>query len=241
MSNTCVGERDEAYVAMHRLSVEESDRLMAQELWRKDKASAAFARITKRNRRRKQPRRTGPKLVLSSTKTPACRRPKCSSLTLVEWKEKLSLAKQVLAESRVARHYRQELKRQFCTYTSFLPFVEGYLETDAINRAGELGADWRRRRSTRSVPKRVTIARRGYENVMEQLRINAGFYSVPRTTEDEEAMLSDDSVSGVFGLSDYDESLLNVEEELEVETLVGRMAPTVWSHQGVPVYLTDIS
>jgi hypothetical protein len=77
----------------------------------------------------------------------------------------------------------------------------------------------------------IIIEDRDYEDVLEQLRVNAGFY---------EERSSDREVSEIdeFELLDSDDVVIEEEEEEEeIEPLIGRMAPTVWGSDGVSVYM----
>ena len=231
MSSNCASEGDVAFDATHRELEEEEDHQFALALWRTDtKAAAVRAR---KLRRRNFSRRDGPKLSFSSSKKKSFKQPTTSRLSSEEWKKRYALALHAMSESRVARDFQQRVSKSDYIVTPFIPFVKNLLEREAIVRASRLGGVWRRyrrdRRSSRSAPSRVVIENRDYEELLEQLRVNAGFYK---------ERSSDREVSEIdgFELLDSDDVVIEEEEE-EIEPLVGRMAPTDWSSDGVSIYL----
>jgi hypothetical protein len=98
------------------------------------------------------------------------------------------------------------------SFTSFLPFIKNCLEREAIVRAGELGVVWRKYRRDRRgcswASSRVSIQQRGYADVLEQLRVNAGFYS-------ESSTVNEGSEIDEFELIDSDDFVDEEEEEEE--------------------------
>ena len=178
MTNNCASEGDVVFDATQRKLQEEKDYQMALSLWRTDtKAAAVRAR---RLRRRNFSRRDGPRLSLSSSKKKSFKQPRTSKLTSEEWKKRYALAQHALSESRVARDFQHRVSKTNYIFTPFIPFVKSLLEREAIVRASRLGGVWRRyrrdKRSSRRAPSRVIIEDRDYEDVLEQLRVNAGFY-----------------------------------------------------------------
>ena len=234
MSSTCASKGNVVPDATQRELEEEKDYQIALSLWSSDaKAAAARAR---RLRRRNFSRRDGLKLSLTtSKKKKSFKQPRDSALSSEEWKKRCGIAQHALTESRAARDFQHRVSRSDYIFTPFLPFVKSRLEREAIARASELGAVWKRyrrdKRSSRRAPSRVIIEERDYEDVLEQLRVNAGFYE-ERSSEREVSEIDE------FELLDSDEVVIEEEEEEEeIEPLIGRMAPTVWHKDGVTVYL----
>ena len=233
MSSNCASEGVVAFDVTQRELQEEKDYQIALSLRRTDvKAAAARAR---RLRRRNFSRRDGPRLSLSSSKKKTFKQPRTSGLSSEEWKKRCALAHHALSESRVARGFQQRVSKSDYIFTPFIPFVKRLLEREAIVRASRLGGVWRRyrrdNRSFRSAPSRVIIEDRDYEEVLKQLRVNAGFYE-ERSSDREVGELDE------LELLDSDDVVVEEEEEEEeIEPLIGRMAPTVWGSDGVSVYM----
>ena len=232
MSSNCAGEGVVAFDVTQRELQEEKDYQIALSLRRTDvKAAAARAR---RLRRRNFSRRDGPRLSLSSSKKKTFKQPRTSGLSSEEWKKRYALAQHALSESRAARGFQQRVSKSDYIFTPFIPFVKSLLEREAIVRASRLGGVWRRyrrdNRSFRSAPSRVIIEDRDYEEVLKQLRVNAGFYE-ERSSDREVDELDE------LELLDSDDVVVEEEEEEEIVPLIGRMAPTVWGSDGVSVYM----
>jgi hypothetical protein len=220
MPNVYVSDGGTVDTVEQKLLDEESNRLVAVALWETDLAESAAAK--KANKPKKATRRHGRKLLLSDNKTKRLRRPSDSVLTQLQWKGAVDLAKQVMSESRSARRFKHRLKRKLFSCTPFLPFVVRRLEAEAIELARDLGAVWRRFRQPplRQLPMRahIRIEQRGIENVLHQLRVNAGFYG------DDYCELEE----GLDEMFDSDEEDVDEDEEVVEEGAVGRIVPTVW-------------
>ena len=250
MTNNCASEGDVAFDATQGKFQEEKDYLMALSLWRTDTRAAAVR--ARKLRRRNFSRRDGPRLSLSSSKKKSFKQPRTSKLSSEEWKKRYALARHALSESRVARDFQHQVSKTNYILTPFVPFVKSLLEREAIVRASRLGGVWRRyrrdKRSTRRAPSRVIIEDRDYEDVLEQLRVNAGFYderssdpiaTTATTTTTTTTTTTASEVSEIDELNellDSDDVVVEDEEE-EIEPVIGRMAPTVWGSDGVSVYL----